>query len=50
MPYTSIILSVRRKQYTLLAGSNSDTWWKAVGNELGRLATVIDTQIRSTTL
>ena len=33
---------------TLLMGGDSDTWWKAVGNELGRLANGIDNRVRAT--
>ena len=33
---------------TLLMGSDSDTWWNAVGNELGRLAKGIDNQLIAT--
>ena len=33
---------------TLLLGKDSDTWWKAVGNELVRLANGIDNQVRAT--
>ena len=33
---------------TVLMGGDSDTWWKAVGNELGRLANGIDNHIRAT--
>ena len=33
---------------TLFIGGNSDTWWEAVGNELGRLANGIDNRVRAT--
>ena len=33
---------------TLLMGGDSDTWWKAIGNELGRLANGIDNRVRAT--
>ena len=33
---------------TLLLGKDSDNWWKAVINELGRLANGIDNQVRAT--
>ena len=33
---------------TLLLVKDSDTWWKAVGNELGRLANGIDNRFRAT--
>ena len=29
-------------------GGDSTTWWKAVGNELGRLSNEIENQIRAT--
>ena len=29
-------------------GKNGDTWWKAVGNELGRLDNGIDNQVQAT--
>ena len=29
-------------------GDDSDTWWKDVGNELGRLANGIDNHVRAT--
>ena len=29
-------------------GGDGDTWWKAVGNELGRLANGIDKLVRAT--
>ena len=32
---------------TLLLGKDSYTWWKAVGNEHGRLANGIDNQLRA---
>ena len=31
----------------LLMGGDSDTWWKAIGNELGRLANGIDNRVRA---
>ena len=31
---------------TLLLGKNGDTWWKADGNELGRLANGIENRVR----
>ena len=33
---------------TLLMGGDSDTWWKAVGNELERLANGIENRVRAT--
>ena len=33
---------------TLLVISDRDTWWKVVGNELGRIANGIDNQVRVT--
>ena len=33
---------------TLLFGKDSDTWWKAVGNKLGRLANGVDNRVRDT--
>ena len=32
----------------LLMGKDSDTWWKAVGNEIGILANGIDNRVRAT--
>ena len=29
-------------------GGGSDTWWKAVGNEIGRLANGVDNRVRAT--
>ena len=48
MIFTSTISKVKRKLYTLLIGGASNTWWKSVGNELGRLANGIDNQITAT--
>ena len=33
---------------TLLLGKDSDSWWKAVGNELGRIDNGIDNQVWAT--
>ena len=33
--------------YTVLIGGDGDTWWKAVGNELGGLSNVIDNRVRA---
>ena len=33
---------------TLSLGKDSDTWWKAVGNELGRLSNGIYNQVQAT--
>ena len=33
---------------TLLLGKESDTWWRAVGNELGRISNGIDKRVRAT--
>ena len=33
---------------TLSMGGDSDTWWKTVGNELGRLANDIDNWVKAT--
>ena len=40
--------SKRNTADTLLLGKDSDTWWKAVGNKLGRIANGIDNGVRST--
>ena len=33
---------------TILLVGDSDTWWKAIGNELWRLANGIDNRVRAT--
>ena len=35
---------------TLLMGGDRNTWWEAVGNELGRLANGIDNRVRATNM
>ena len=50
LPYAIQIKNYQGKKETtdtLLEGVNSDTWCIEVGNELGRLANVIDNQVRS---
>ena len=51
LPYYLNIYNKKGKKktiYTLLVGINSDTWWKSVGNELGRIANGIGNQVRAT--
>ena len=53
LPYALHIYNNQGKKEnidTLLMGGDSDTWWKSVLNELGRLANGIENQIRATNI